>query len=157
MQTRCVLREKTAGSDGVACAVPANQSPAHREPCLRGSSCLWRSPPRARPGIEVPTSGIAGPECEGALAIRSVGRGGGDDPPPSALTTARRLKCVSARARCTGLGTILWSAGTRVQVQYQVTLVYGFLYMILLLVQLDVRDSFACRAGYTWQFLRVQN
>lgn len=113
--------------------------------------------PRARPGIGVPTSGIAGPECEGALAIRSVGRGGGDDPPPSALTTARRLKCVSARARCTGLGTILWSAGTRVQVQYQVTLVYGFLYMNLLLVQLDVRDSFACRAGYTWQFLRVQN
>lgn len=113
--------------------------------------------PRARPGIEVPTSEIAVPEREGALAIRSVGRGGGDDPPPSALTTARRLKCVSARARCTGLGTILWSAGTRVQVQYQVTLVYGFLYMILLLVQLDVRDSFACRAGYTWQFLRVQN
>lgn len=113
--------------------------------------------PRARPGIGVPTSAIAGPEREGALAIRSVGRGGGDDPPPSALTTARRLKCVSARARCTGLGTILWSAGTRVQVQYQVTLVYGFLYMILLLVQLDVRDSFACRAGYTWQFLRVQN
>lgn len=113
--------------------------------------------PRARPGIEVPRSAIAGPEREGALAIRSVGRGGGDDPPPSALTTARRLKCVSARARCTGLGTILWSAGTRVQVQYQVTLVYCFVYLILLLVQLDVRDSFACRAGYTWQFLRVQN
>lgn len=113
--------------------------------------------PRARPGIGVPTSEIAAPEREGALAIRSVGRGGGDDPPPSALTTARRLKCVSARARCTGLGTILWSAGTRVQVQYQVTLFYCFVHMILLLVQLDVRDSFACRAGYTWQFLRVQN
>lgn len=42
---RRVLGEKTARSDRVACAVPANQSLAHRESCLRGSSCLWRSPP----------------------------------------------------------------------------------------------------------------